>query len=36
MVWERAGHMWSGTLFDVNGKPLEHCRLNGRSLTCGS
>jgi Calcineurin-like phosphoesterase len=36
MVWDRVGHLWSGTLFDVNAKPLEHCRLDDRSLTCGS
>jgi hypothetical protein len=36
IVWDRADHMWRGTLFDDNGRPLKHCRLNGRSLTCGS
>lgn len=36
MVWDRVGAVWSGTLFDVNGKPLNRCRLADRSLTCGS
>ena len=36
MVWDRAGNLWSGTLFDVDGRPLEHCRLLDRSLICGS
>jgi hypothetical protein len=27
MVRDRGGQMWSGTLFDVNGKPPEHHRL---------
>jgi hypothetical protein len=27
MVRDRAGHVWNGTLVDVNGKPLEHHRL---------
>ena len=36
MVWDRAGNLWTGTLFDANGKPLNHCRLFDRSLTCGS
>jgi Calcineurin-like phosphoesterase len=35
MVWDRAGNLWTGTLFDVDGKPLNHCRLLDRSLTCG-
>jgi len=35
MVWDRSGNSWLGTLFDVNGKPLNHCRLIGKSLTCG-
>ena len=34
MVWDRAGSLWIGTLFDVDGKPLNHCRLLDRSLTC--
>jgi hypothetical protein len=34
MVWDRIGTSWLGTLFDVSGKPLNHCRLIGRSLTC--
>lgn len=34
MIWDRDGEDWSGTLFDVNGKPIDHCRLAGRSLHC--
>jgi Calcineurin-like phosphoesterase len=34
MVWDRTGNSWLGTLFDVNGKRLNHCRLTGRSLIC--
>jgi hypothetical protein len=36
MVWDRIGNLWTGTLFDADGKPLDHCRLFDRSLTCGS
>jgi hypothetical protein len=36
MVWDRDGGDWSGTLFDVDGKPINHCRLSGRSLSCAS
>jgi len=37
MVWDRAGNnAWNGTLFDIDGKPLDRCRLADRSLTCGS
>jgi hypothetical protein len=37
MVWDRAGdNVWSGTLFDVDGKPLNRCRLAERALSCGS
>lgn len=37
MVWDRSGtNAWSGTLFDVDGKPLYRCRLVDRSLSCGS
>ena len=36
MVWDRLGTVWSGTLFDVDGKPLNHCRLADRRLSCGS
>jgi hypothetical protein len=37
MVWDRIDKdNWSGTLFDTAGKPLNKCRLAGRSLTCGS
>jgi hypothetical protein len=36
MVWDRVNDSaWSGTLFDVTGKPLNHCRLADRSLNCG-
>lgn len=37
MVWDRLdADLWSGTLFDVDGKPIDHCRLADRSLSCGS
>jgi hypothetical protein len=37
MVWDRVGgDVWNGTLFDVDGKPLNRCRLADRSLHCGS
>jgi hypothetical protein len=36
MVWDRDGSEWSGTLYDVEGNPIDHCRLAGRSLGCGS
>jgi hypothetical protein len=35
MVWDRIGNLWLGTLFDVDGKVLSHCRLLDRSLSCG-
>jgi hypothetical protein len=35
MVWDRSGNSWIGTLFDVDGKALNHCRLVDRSLSCG-
>jgi predicted phosphodiesterase len=35
MVWDRTGNLWTGTLFDADGKALDHCRLLDRSLTCG-
>ena len=35
MVWDRTGNLWIGTLFDADGRPLNHCRLLDRSLTCG-
>jgi hypothetical protein len=35
MVWDRTGNLWLGTLFDVDGKVLSHCRLLDRSLSCG-
>jgi hypothetical protein len=36
MVWDRLGALWVGTLFDVDGRPINRCRLLDRSLTCGS
>jgi hypothetical protein len=36
MVWDRTGNIWIGTLFDADGKALDHCRLLDRSLACGS
>ena len=37
MVWDRvSATLWSGTLFDLDGKPLNHCRLADRLLSCGS
>jgi hypothetical protein len=36
MVWDRLGALWVGTLFDVEGRPINRCRLLDRSLTCGS
>jgi predicted phosphodiesterase len=36
MVWDRLGALWVGTLFDVDGRPINRCRLSDRSLTCGS
>ncbi|HKF72369.1 MAG TPA: metallophosphoesterase [Stellaceae bacterium] len=36
VVLDRAGPgAWLGVVFDDRGKPVEHCRLDGRSLTCG-
>jgi predicted phosphodiesterase len=35
MVWNRAGNLWTGTLFNVDGKVLDRCRLLDRSLACG-
>jgi hypothetical protein len=36
LVWDRVDtNIWTGTLFDVDGKPLNHCRLADRSLNCG-
>lgn len=35
MVWDRTGNIWIGTLFDADGRALDHCRLLDRSLTCG-
>ena len=37
MVWDRLdATTWTGTLFDIDGKPLDHCRLADRALACGS
>ncbi len=37
MVWDRIDkNNWTGTLFDIDGKPLNKCRLADRALTCGS
>jgi hypothetical protein len=36
MVWDRAGAAWSGTLFNLNGRPISHCRLVNRTLGCRS
>jgi hypothetical protein len=36
MVWDRLGALWVGTLFDVDGRPINRCRPLDRSLTCGS
>jgi Calcineurin-like phosphoesterase len=36
MVWDRLGDLWTGTLFDADGKALgRRCRLLDRLLTCG-
>jgi len=35
MVWDRARAEWNGTLYDVDGRPIDRCRLAGRSLSCG-
>jgi hypothetical protein len=35
MIWEHNDTEWLGTLYDVDAKPLDRCRLIGRSLTCG-
>jgi predicted phosphodiesterase len=35
MVWDRIGAEWNGTLYDVDGNPIDQCRLVGRSLNCG-
>jgi len=37
MVWDRVdATTWTGTLFDVGGRPINHCRLGDRTLSCGS
>jgi hypothetical protein len=35
MVWDRTGNLWTGKLFDADGKALDRCRLLDRSLICG-
>jgi hypothetical protein len=36
MVWDRLDNdVWTGTLFDADSKPIDHCRLVERSLSCG-
>jgi hypothetical protein len=35
MIWEREAAQWAGTLYDVDGNALDHCRLDGRWLKCG-
>jgi hypothetical protein len=35
-VWDHLdGNNWSGTLFDIDAKPIAHCRLAERILACG-
>jgi len=37
MVWDRLNrNIWSGTLFDTGGMPINKCHLADRSLSCGS
>jgi hypothetical protein len=37
MIWDRVdATTWTGTLFDTDAKPLNHCRLSDRALSCGS
>jgi len=36
MVWDRLDNIWVGTLFDVDGKAITHCRLADRSPNCES
>ena len=36
MVWDRVdAQTWTGMLFDVDGKPIERCRLADHLLRCG-
>jgi hypothetical protein len=35
MIWDRDGAQWLGTLYDIDGKALDRCRLVERSLNCG-
>ena len=34
LVLERAGTDWAGDFYDVRDRPIAHCRLTGRALTC--
>ena len=36
MIWEKQGGLWQGVLYDTDGAKLGTCRLEGRSLSCGS
>jgi hypothetical protein len=37
MVWDRLNrNIWSGTLFDTGGMPINKCHLADRSLSSGS
>lgn len=37
MVWDRVGAaLWSGALYDADGKIIDRCRLADRTLACGS
>lgn len=36
LVWDRVdAQTWTGMLFDVDGKPIERCRLADHLLRCG-
>jgi hypothetical protein len=34
LVMQRSGADWTGDFFDVHDKPIAHCRLVARALTC--
>jgi predicted phosphodiesterase len=34
LVLERTGAAWAGDFYDVRDRPIAHCRLVGRALTC--
>ena len=37
MIWDKQpGGVWAGTLYDTAGEKLGACRLEGRSLSCGT